>query len=120
MDALKLIREKNRMCKFFGNGVGCWKCPAYRNNGCIAVLWKEEIVSIVENWSKEHPHKTRQSLFLERYPGANIDDDGVLKACPAFISASYRDKDGKCTCTSTHRQCSDCRKNFWNQEIEDM
>ena len=76
MDALEFIRERNRMCKSFGDG--CWKCPVYKNNGCIAVLWTEEIVPIVEKWSKENPRKTRQDLFLEQHPEANIEDGGLI------------------------------------------
>ena len=59
MDALEFIRERNRMCKSFGDGEGCMRCPFYKEgNRCMAILWKEEIVPIVEKWSKEHPLKT--------------------------------------------------------------
>lgn len=57
MDALQFIRERNRMCKSFGDG--CMSCPLYKEgNHCMAILWEEEIVPIVEKWSKEHPCKT--------------------------------------------------------------
>lgn len=127
MNAIDFINEKVRMCDSMGNDLTCTGCPLREFDGCdpddlVENGNVEKAIEIVKKWSKEHPRKTRQSRFLEQYPGADIDDDGVLKACPAFISASYRDKDGKCTCISTHRQCScsDCRKNFWNQEIKDM
>ena len=59
MDALEFIRERNRVCKSFGDGEGCMSCPFYKEgNRCMAILWKEEIVPIVEKWSKEHPCKT--------------------------------------------------------------
>ena len=76
MDAVEFIKERNRMCKSFGDG--CWKCPAYKNSGCIAAFWEEEIVPIVEKWSKENPRKTRQDVFLEQYPEAGTDTKGIL------------------------------------------
>lgn len=72
MDALEFIRERNRMCKSFGDG--CMSCPFYKEgDNCMAILWEEEMVPIVEKWSEEHPRKTRQSKFLEQYPNAKVD-----------------------------------------------
>lgn len=31
MDALEFIRERNRMCKSFGDGEGCMSCPFYKS-----------------------------------------------------------------------------------------
>lgn len=57
MDALEFIRERNRMCKSFGDG--CMSCPFYKEgDNCMAILWEEEMVPIVEKWSKENPRKT--------------------------------------------------------------
>ena len=77
MDALKFVRERNRMCKSFGEGEGCMSCPVYKKgNHCMAILWKEEIVPIVEKWSKEHPYKTRQSEYLKQWPKTRVEDNG--------------------------------------------
>ena len=73
----------------------------------------EELVAEVEQWAKEHPAKTRQSVFLEQYPEARIIEDGVLGICPANVSAEYRDQ-SKCLI----RPCSVCRRKFWMQEVE--
>ena len=83
MDALEFIRERNRMCKSFG--VCCNNCPADKNTACDAFEWKEELVTIVEKWSKENPRKTRQSVFLEQYPEALVLDGGTLSACPVLF-----------------------------------
>lgn len=83
MNAVKFVRERNRMCKSFGTG--CGSCPAKKHGNCIATLWDEEIVPIVEKWSKENPIKTRQSVFLEQWPEAKVDD-GVLLLCPLIVS----------------------------------
>lgn len=73
-------------------------------------------IAIVEQWSKEHPHKTRQSVFLEQYPEARIGDDGVLQINPCSISASHRNARGNCV--NMRRECHDCRREFWMQEVE--
>ena len=115
MDALEFIRERNRMCKSFGNGEGCMSCPFYKEgNRCMAILWKEEIIPIVEKWSKENPRKTRQDVFLEQYPEAGTDTKGILRICPKFISADWRIKYSNCT----HMVCPDCRISYWSQEVD--
>lgn len=117
MDALEFVRERNRMCKSFGDGEGCMSCPFYKEgNRCMAILWKEEIIPIVEKWSKENPRKTRQSVFLEQYPDTIIDSYGVLGFCPTSISAAHRDSNG--ACKDPERLCRECRKEFWSQEVE--
>lgn len=64
MDALEFVRETNRMCKSFGDS--CEDCPASDVSGCMVDQLYEEIVPIVEKWSKENSIKTRQSVFLEQ------------------------------------------------------
>ena len=100
----------------------CEECPAFMTDFCTVNVEEQsqetagEVVRVVEEWSAAHPRKTRQSVFLEQYPEARIGDDGVLKVCPFLISASYRNNDG--ICAAMQRQCSDCRKDFWGQEVE--
>lgn len=74
-------------------------------------------VDLVEEWSKEHPRKTRQSVFLKQYPEAGIDANGVVWLCPMFISAAHRDSDGECNCPE--KMCSDCRREFWFEEVNE-
>lgn len=115
MDALEFIRERNRMCKSFGAGEGCMSCPFYKEgNRCMSILWKEEIIPIVEKWSKENPKKTRQDLFLEQHPEANIEN-GVVDLCPV-ISGVYEDSKGYCK--NPDRSCGFCRREFWLKEVE--
>lgn len=76
----------------------------------------EDVVAEVEEWAKMNPVKTRQSVFLEQYPEARIGDDGVLQICPCLISASHRNARGNCA--TMQRECSDCRREFWGQEVE--
>lgn len=91
MDALKFVKERNRICKSFGGS--CDGCPADKNTCCDTFEWQERLVAIVEEWSKENPRKTCQDVFLEQYPKAETND-GVLFVCPALISPLYRDGTG--------------------------
>lgn len=73
----------------------------------------EKAVEIVERWAKDHPVRTLQSVFLERYPNATIDKDGSIGICPAAIEAkSCYDLSAGMSC------CKECRKHFWHKETD--
>ena len=111
MDALEFVRERNRMCKSFE---GCMSCPFYKEgNLCTDILWKEEIIPIVEKWSKEHPRKTRQDAFLEQWPNAQCID-GILVLCPGWIDTCF-----SCPIYGNNNvDCSACRHEFWMQGVD--
>lgn len=117
MDAVKFIEERNRMCKSFGDE--CAGCPAndiiYWCKFSISVGDEAaKQVELLEEWSAAHPRKTRQSVFLEQWPEAEIDKSGCLMLCPLTVSAEHRDRHGECT----KLVCSGCRRKFWMQEVE--
>ena len=105
MDAVKFLQERNRMYESGAATPGIGLEDDY--DPVIAV-------KVVEEWSAAHPHKTRQSVFLEQFPEAQIDSGGAIAICPTAFSSAYRDDTGKCVCVS----CADCRKEFWSQEVE--
>lgn len=120
MDAMKFIKERNRMCK---TNVSCYNCPAHEigcSNSCKFAMenWlsPEQQIQIVEEWSAIHPRKTRQSVFLERYPNAELDSQGILCICPESIY-------GEAVCSKKTENCRiicyDCRHEFWTQEVEE-
>lgn len=117
MDAVKFIEERNRMCESFGDR--CTGCPA-SNGGCAvgqeSTLDATAQVALVEEWSAAHPRKTRQSVFLEQWPEARCSENGILTICPIELSSAYRYSDGRCV--HPKKQCADCRKEFWMQEVE--
>lgn len=118
MDAVKFIKERDRMCRFYHHAGDCYQCPA-KDCECSALegmVDDDNIVTIVEEWSAAHPRKTRQSVFLEQYPEARIGDDGVLQIYPCSISLSHRNARGNCA--TMGRECLDCRREFWLQEVE--
>lgn len=104
MDAIEFVKQLRRMEENAGR--------KYR----IFVDSPEDVITEVEQWSKEHPYKTRQSVFLEQCPEARIGDDGVLQILPCSISASHRNARGNCA--TMGRECPDCRREFWSQEVE--
>ena len=122
MDAVKFIKERNRMCKSFD--VRCEVCPAFHDSengarcgvGAASTLDATDQIAIVEEWAATHPRKTRQSVFLEQYPEAILDVFKILRFCPADISATHRRGDGECK--KPEKACADCRREFWMQEVE--
>ena len=106
MDAVKFIEEHRRMYKVTGKHL-----PTLAEG-----IPAEDVVKEVAEWSAAHPRKTRQSVFLEQYPEARIGDDGVLHVGPCSISASHRNVSG--SCATMRRECKDCRREFWMQEVE--
>lgn len=115
MDAVEYLKTLNRMCH-----CECLKCEfgKARRGFETCPVWQrthpEEAVAIVEKWAKEHPAKTRQSVFLEEWPDARIKKaDGLPMASPCDLDGKLMDK-----CEGIH--CPECRKKFWLAEVEDV
>lgn len=121
MDAVRYLEETRRMCRFFSH-VACVGCPALINRqSCMFAdmivnygTKTTDAVAIVEKWSKEHPCKTRQSVFLEQWPNAELDSNDVIVIDPCDIDKTIYRKDNGCY----NRKCDDCRRGFWMQEVE--
>lgn len=121
MDAVKFIEERNRMCRHFDNG--CDGCPASNTHcenellycavGQESTMDAKAQIAIVEKWSKENPRKTRQSEFLKLFPDADTCmPEGCLTLNPCqFYQKMYTECDNK-------YKCAECRRKFWNQEVE--
>lgn len=115
MDALKFIEERNRMCNYYGGGNAlseCAECPALQRK-CLSVRSvTAEYITAVEKWSKEHPRKTRQDVFMEQWPNCMMGDDDVVGMCPRNVDKMY-------ACNGLlFAGCPDCRRDFWMQEVE--
>lgn len=107
MDAVKFLQERSRMYESGAATPGIGLEDDY--DPVIAV-------NVVEKWSAAHPRKTRQSVFMERYPESLVGNSGVLRLCPRYISAAHRDGDGGCK--EPEIKCVDCCREFWMQEVE--
>lgn len=119
MDAVKFIEERNRMCN---TQDGCRGCPAFQEaadvNTCRFSIRNgtgaEVLVRIVEEWTAAHPRKTRQSVFLEQWPRADRDKEGIITFCPKLVDRNLSCSRGD----ATLKRCYDCRHEFWMQEVE--
>lgn len=117
MDAVKFIEERTRMCKTY---FGCSGCPACDNGSCRFSITlgdrPDKQIEIVAEWSAAHPRKTRQDVFLEQWPEAMIESDGVIAICPTALDKSY----GKTHCSHilTKAGCDSCRRKFWKKKVE--
>lgn len=108
MDVTEFFSEFRRMCK---SSSDCTKCQ-YHGDKCDNVIeLLEKTVSVVEQWSREHPRKTRQDVFLEQWPNAAVYGDGVLAVAPCRVDKITTER-----CVGT--ACGDCRREFWMQEVE--
>lgn len=120
MDAVEFYKSMKRMCY---SGEMCEKCPLYNNfsemgSVCDVLLHitdekASRIKSIVEQWAKDHPVKTRQSEFLKMFPNAQ-KLDGIINICPICIDSDYNTT-SECLKTA----CDVCRKRFWNEEASE-
>lgn len=108
MDAVKFLAEFNRMHHHYD--IDCRNCPRGKE-GCSLLgiqdkVYFEKLVSDVEKWSKEHPVKTRQQDFLEKFPKAEINKEGLPSFCCAKLGY---------VCNCLKSTCKDC----WNMPVED-
>lgn len=111
MDAVKFLEEYKRMCDSSDSCDSCsadGQCIGYGTNNAAG------IVAITKKWSKEHSRKTRQSAFLEQWPNAELDSNGVIVIDPCDINKTIYREDNGCY----NNNCDDCRREFWTQEVE--
>lgn len=109
MDALKFPEEFDRMCNRYVKNY-CKGCPRAESPDCgVDEMNKEErakLISDVEQWSKEHPLRTRLQDLLEKFPKVEIDKEGL----PFFCCARFG-----YVCTCAKSTCRDC----WNMPVEE-
>lgn len=114
MDAVEFLKALGRLCNNYPCGDNCPlidSCDDESDDGYVRK------VQIVEQWSKEHPVKTRQSEFLKQWPDAEIGDDGYpsVAPCQLYKDMEEKNEDGVC-CKNCG--CGICRRDFWLKEIE--
>lgn len=119
MDAVEFFKTVKRLCK----NQGCNGCPVCKNKTCMVMLIArlygvsdesiEETISKVEQWSKDHPIKTRQSEFLKMFPKVPMKADAI-DICPATVVKGFNNAEH-----CNHTLCEDCRKTFWLMEVSE-
>lgn len=114
--------EKKRMLDNLGRktgkcfGVDCSICPlGICNNGvnigCNVFETEHplEATEIVRKWAEEHPIETRKDVLLEKFPNAELDNDGMPMVCAKFLGFIAP----KASCIGVN--CKDC----WDTEVEE-
>lgn len=107
------LKEWGRMCD--AHPSGCVKCPMFDlchpldlscdqgTRSCIS-----KILPIVQKWSDEHPVKTVKDDFLEKYPNALLDKDGIPTGCIRWLGYHI-------TCPPAGL-CTEC----WNKPLSEV
>lgn len=115
-DFRTFAEEEKRMCQSLESQTLCplkqgltnWLCDE-----CEYMCFQEIDFAIktVQEWSDEHPIKTRQGEFLKVFPNACMREDYlVLDVCPMSL-----DKHFSC---EKYITCNDCLRDYWLKEIE--
>lgn len=115
MTALEYLKEKARMtdnCK-----IECKRCPLYaakHGEYCTCSIFQlacpEKVISIVQQWSKEHPQKTIKDDFFEKFPNAKKLCDGVPDVCAAKLGYLP-----ECPHPNAEDYCNEC----WNTVLKE-
>ena len=105
MDAVTFLQERLRMSKS-----GAY-VPSLDNTTEKNI---SDVVNVIETWSENNPIRTRQSVFLEQWPNAEIDCQGVIKISPCALDKTMHGPSWDCY----NIDCDDCRLKFWTQAVE--
>lgn len=121
MDAIKFLKEKNRMTKKCS--IHCADCPLCSEKNTTGLACGdlqranlEITVAIVEKWSREHPRKTILQDFLEKYPKAELRYNKFPEICPYSLGYAtnkecFLDTDEQ----FVSEECEEC----WNRPLEE-
>lgn len=120
IDAVKLLKEAQRMCM---ETEYCEGCPIHEycaiDTNAFEIQEPEKVVEIVEKWSTKHPKKTRQSEFLKMFPNVPMEN-GFLLTNPCWVDSTVKclkqKSDG--VYEDAPERCIECREEYWNQEVE--
>lgn len=112
MDVLKFMKEYRRMCNYYPR---YFECPRADEPNCnIEEMSDEELenfVNTVEQWSKEHPQRTRLQDFREKYPDALMKQGNCPKTCAKDLRYCKE-------CPYIKGLICDCDE-CWNMPVED-
>ena len=109
MDAVEFYKAFKRMCY----KTDCKDCLLDQKCRPSANVEPEEVVELVEEWSKDHHIKTRQSEFLKMFPNAQLGN-GVVDICPMNFDRSF-----ECSYKNDYYTCRKCKRDYWLTEVPD-
>lgn len=107
----RMIKKHKYICE-----LNCADCPlGWSKNGkgisceTLEKSYPEQAISIIQKWSDENSQRTYLTEFLEHYPNAEFDKNGVPKICPHLLGL----KDSYDSCKGG--DCAEC----WNQPLSE-
>lgn len=117
MDAVRYLKESERMCTCCEGCEGCEiKERVGQGNSCIDFesANPESAVAIVEKWSAEHPIRTNAIYVAEklREIGYTVDIEELRVKCPPHESGWYASYKNTKPCGS--KPCETC-KAWWDE-----
>ena len=101
MEYKEFVEQRKRMCNSYkrcNSACGLYEFISDRiecQSLCLDVYTAEKLKKIVENWSREHPVKTRADLFRQQYKDrpwqkhVNTAQCERTKTCSMRIPCSY-------------------------------
>lgn len=102
------------MCDSYGQD--CDGCPmSIMNNGydrlCTGVIEQhpDRAIEIVQEWSDEHPVKTRLDDLKERFPNVSLDGEGIPCFSPSMLG--YCKDCVRCNNRGLPKKC-------WNEPVD--
>ena len=121
MDAVRYLKESERMCDYCEDCKGCEiKERVGERNGCIDFesVDPEAGVEIVEKWSKAHPVRTNADYAAEkpREIGYTVDIDELRIKCPPHESGWYASYKNIKPCGS--KPCKTCKAWWYERRKE--
>ena len=113
MDAVKFITSMSQICQ---NSL-CVDCVL--SSFCGKARYErtkedaEKAMTIVEEWMKAPPVKTRQTEFLKKFPNAAVSH-GTINILPCWLDETLAED-----CDDVYpRECVECRNAYWSKEVE--
>ena len=114
MDIVKFFKNRKRMCDKFVDR--CEACPLfqYECNMNDPQSDIEDVIKIVEQWTKNNPERTMIQDFFEKFPNAPKEEDGTpLDICPSYCG--YTDElNSLSVCENFNQNCLKC----WSRPLE--
>lgn len=123
MDAVKFLKERQRMFKMAGgyeegiacDGASCKRCAFYIKTEpfCLEDLQDYEgMEAKLEEWIAENPKRTYKQDFLEKYPNAPLNENNIPKFC--LCNVGYLPIENQPCMIGECGSCLEC----WNRSME--
>lgn len=118
MDAIRFLKEKERMCEYYEYCEGCPLADGIETPSIYCTCSEEEpeeTVAIIEKWSTEHPIRTNADYVAEklREIGYTVDIEELREKCPPHESGWFTSYKDIKPCENL--PCETC-KAWWDEE----